>query len=101
VSDGEQPRVEADGDGSRLFVRARPGARRSGLGEPWLDHVTVVVREPPEDGRANAAVLEVLADVLGLRPGALRLLQGHTHRNKVVYVPLHPDEVRARIAAGR
>ncbi len=46
----------------------------------------VAVAAPPEDGRANAAILRVLADALGVKPAACRLAQGQTARDKLVLV---------------
>jgi hypothetical protein len=44
------------------------------------------VSAPPEGGRANAAVLELLAEILGLRPRQLQLVRGASSRAKVVEV---------------
>jgi len=41
---------------------------------------------PATDGRANAAVLDALADALGVRPRAVRLVSGASSRSKVVEV---------------
>lgn len=49
----------------------------------------------PVDGDANAALLTLLARVLGVRPRALTLVAGSTARTKVV------DVTGVRIAAVR
>ena len=41
------------------------------------------VRAAPEDGKANAAVLELLARALGVAPSRLSLLRGATSREKL------------------
>ncbi len=75
-------RALADGDG-RLALRVTPGARVESveLGEGKL---LVKVRVKPEDGKANAAVLDLLADALGIATSRLRLLRGATGRDKLV-----------------
>lgn len=78
-----------------LWIRAQPGARRNGLAGTWNDHLKVAVTAPPDRGRANAALLEVLAEALHLRPGDLQLLSGHTSRQKRVRVPLPAARVAA------
>jgi uncharacterized protein (TIGR00251 family) len=66
---------------TRLRVRVSPGARRTEIvgrhGEAWKIRVAV----PPERGRANDAVLRVLAERLGV---PVKLVSGHTARDKVV-----------------
>ena len=44
------------------------------------------VNAPPERGRANAAVLGVLADALGVRRSDVRLVGGATGKDKLVEV---------------
>jgi uncharacterized protein len=69
---------------TRLRLRVSPGARRSELvgrhGDGWKVRVTA----PPEDGRANNAVLDLLARRLDLPRRALSIVSGHTAREKVV-----------------
>lgn len=75
-------RALADGAG-RLALRVTPGARAEGveLGEGVL---LVKVRAKPQDGKANDAVLDLLADALGVATSRLRLLRGATGRDKLV-----------------
>ena len=78
----EAIRALADGEG-RLALRVTPGARVESveLGEGKL---LVKVRVKPEDGKANAAVLDLLADALGVATSRLRMLRGATGRDKLV-----------------
>ncbi|MEP7348819.1 MAG: DUF167 domain-containing protein [Sphingorhabdus sp.] len=68
-----------------LRLRVVPGAKvekaaiENGALKIWL-------RAPPEDGKANAAVLRMLADLLDLPLGALKLVQGPTSRDKRVLI---------------
>jgi uncharacterized protein YggU (UPF0235/DUF167 family) len=68
-----------------LVLRVTPGARTVGieLGDGVLQ---VKVRAKPQEGAANEAVLELLADALGVAISRLRLLRGATSRNKLVQV---------------
>jgi uncharacterized protein len=69
---------------TRLRIRVSPGARTTELvgrqGEAWK----VRVAAPPERGRANDAVLKLLADRLGVARGELTLVSGASGRDKVV-----------------
>lgn len=82
-------------DGIAVAVRAQPGARREGvlgvaeaaarLGWPAA-RLRVAVTAPPEDGRANAAILRLLAAELAVKPAACRLAQGQSSREKLITV---------------
>lgn len=78
-------RALADGEG-RLALRVTPGARVEVL-EIAEGRVLAKVRAKPEGGKANAAVLELLADALGIAPSRLQLLRGATSREKLVRLP--------------
>ena len=75
-------RALADAEG-RLALRVTPGARSEAieLGEGVLQ---VKVRAKPDDGKANRAALELLADALGVGVSRLDLLRGATGRDKLV-----------------
>ena len=70
----------------RISLRVSPGARRTELvgrhGEGWR----VRVAAPPERGRANEALVEHLAKLLGVRRAGIRLVAGAGSRDKVVEV---------------
>jgi len=55
------------------------------------------VSSAPEKGKANRAVLELLALALEVSPSALEIIAGEASRDKVVFVPFDPDEVINRL----
>jgi len=58
------------------------------------------VRSAPERGRANADVVRLLADELGLAPRDVRVVTGHTSRDKIVeVVGLSLEEAERRLAS--
>jgi uncharacterized protein (TIGR00251 family) len=69
-------------EGCILPVRAQPGARRTGLQGEQNGALKVAVTAPPEDGRANAALVEVLREELGLKRSQVELVAGQTARDK-------------------
>ncbi len=75
-------RALADGQG-RLALRVTPGARSEGL-EIADGRLLARVRAKPEDGKATAAVLDLLAAALAVAPSRLHLLRGATSREKLV-----------------
>jgi hypothetical protein len=69
-------------EGCLLPVRAQPGARRSGIQGEQNGSLKVAVTAPPEDGRANAALVEVLREELELKRSQVELVSGQTSREK-------------------
>jgi uncharacterized protein YggU (UPF0235/DUF167 family) len=66
------------------------------LGDAWK----LRVRSAPERGRANADVVRLLADELGLAPRDVRVVTGHTSRDKIVeVVGLSLEEAERRLAS--
>ena len=65
----------------------------------WLDGALKVrVTAPPADGRANAAVEALLAETLGVKRGAVRIVAGHgSNRKRAEIDGLDPDEVVRRL----
>ncbi len=89
--------TEADG-GCRLRLRVRPGGREDRLIGDYGGRLKVTVAAPPDRGKANAAVLRLLAAALDLPIARLRVVAGLTAHDKVVAIEgCLPAEVRARI----
>jgi uncharacterized protein len=71
---------------TRLQLRVSPGARRTELVGRHGDGWKVRVAAPPEDGRANDAVIDLLAERVGLSRRALSIVSGHSARDKIVHM---------------
>jgi uncharacterized protein (TIGR00251 family) len=69
-------------EGSVLSVRAQPGARRNGIVGEQAGALKIAVTAPPDKGRANDAIVEVLAEALGLKRSQVELVSGPTSRAK-------------------
>lgn len=72
-----------EGTGVLVPVRAQPGASRAAIGGEHMGSLKIAVTEPPERGRANAAIAKALAKALGVRPAAVQLVSAGRSRNKV------------------
>lgn len=76
-----------DGDGSvRFVVRVQPRASRSEIAGVHGDAMKVRLSAPPVDGAANAALVELIAEALGVGRRAVRIVSGESSRSKVVEV---------------
>jgi uncharacterized protein (TIGR00251 family) len=69
---------------TRLRLRVSPGARRNELVGRHGDGWKVRVAAAPEGGKANEAVLDLLAERLELPRRSLSIVSGHTGREKIV-----------------
>jgi uncharacterized protein len=67
-------------------VKVVPGASRDRVVGRYGDGIKVQVSAPPEEGKANGAVVELIADALGVKAGQVRIVRGHTQARKVVEV---------------
>ncbi len=69
----------------RLRVLPR-SSKNEVVGEAGNKVLTIKVRAAPTDGKANEAVLEVLASHLKVPKNKLRLVRGHKSKNKIVEI---------------
>jgi uncharacterized protein (TIGR00251 family) len=69
----------------RVSVLVVPNAGRNGVVEEE-DHLKVYVRAPPVKGKANEAVIEVLAEFFGVKKSDIRIISGERSREKVVEI---------------
>jgi len=73
-------------DGVTFAVRVTPRAKRNALAGVRGESLKVQVTAPPEDGRANEAVIELLAETLGVKRRQVGIVSGASSRDKVVRV---------------
>lgn len=83
---------------ARVRLRVSPGARKTEIAGRHGDAWKVRVAAPAEGGRANDAVLKLLAERVGLPRRALSIVSGHTARDKVVRMAgIDPRETERRL----
>jgi len=76
----------ADRDGIVLAVHVQPAAGRTEVVGRHGEALKVKVGAPPADGRANAAVLALLAGEFGVPASSVTLVSGRTARAKRVRI---------------
>jgi uncharacterized protein (TIGR00251 family) len=75
---------DVDG-GARLVISAKPKSSKEGVSVK--DGVVVVrVSAPPEDGKANARVVEVVAAFVGIPRSRVSIVRGETARQKELFL---------------
>lgn len=86
-------------EGWILPVRAQPGARKAAILGERAGSLKITVTAPPEDGRANKALLEVLREALGLKRSQVELIGGPISREKRFLIRgLTRADLEARLA---
>jgi uncharacterized protein (TIGR00251 family) len=86
-------------EGVVLPVRAQPGARKIGIVGEQAGALKVAVTAPPEDGRANKALVEAVREALGLKRSQVELLSGQSSRDKRFLIRgLLAKDLQARLA---
>ena len=84
---------------TRLRLRVAPGASTPGVVGRHGDAWKVRVAAAPERGKANDAVLELLAATLAVPRANVTLVSGGSSRDKIVELTgLAPDEIERRLA---
>ncbi len=101
MPDPDSP-FEAAAEGLRVALKVAPKAARAGITGVEADaagraRLMVRVTEAPEGGKANAAVVKLLAKAWKLPKGTLRVTAGTKDRRKTLLVAGDPDELGPRL----
>ena len=69
----------------KIQVKAKPNSKTDEVSQEG-DSFIVRVREPPKEGKANQAVIKLLAEHFGVPQSQVRILSGFRSSNKVIEV---------------
>jgi uncharacterized protein len=78
------PWIQLDDAKITIALHVQPGARRTAIIGQHGDRLKIAVQARASDGRANAAVVELLANALGQAATSIRITAGTTGRVKRV-----------------
>ncbi|MFQ5413139.1 MAG: DUF167 domain-containing protein [Phycisphaerae bacterium] len=85
-------------NGVVLPVKIVPGASRTTCLGLWGDRVRIAVAAPPEQGKANKAVIAFLADRLGIRARDITIERGAGSAQKTIRIErVTADAVRTAL----
>ena len=80
---------------ARISVRLTPRAGRNAIDGWEGDVLRARVAAPPVDGKANDALLRLLAKALGVAPSSVALVSGAQSRVKIVEIDdMTADDIR-------
>jgi len=81
----------------RLNVKVVPGSSRDQI-VGWLgDALKIKVTAPPEKGRANKAVVELLSMKLSVNTDDIEIVSGHSSPSKVIAITGMDDETIKKV----
>ena len=69
----------------RIQVKVKPDSKSEEVSQEG-DSFIVKVKKPPKEGKANQAVIKLLAGHFGVPRNQVRIVRGFTSKNKVVEV---------------
>jgi len=70
----------------KIFVKAKPGSKEDKVEKIDETHYAVSVKEPPIQGRANKAIINLLADFFKVSPSRVKIISGYTTRQKIIEI---------------
>lgn len=76
--------IQAQPDGSLLFVKVQPRASKNAIGLPQGNELKIHLTAPPVDAAANEALIELLAETLDCARNQIEILRGQKSRHKVL-----------------
>jgi uncharacterized protein len=92
--------LETTAAGVVLSVKAKAGARTNALQGIHDGALKVAVTQAPERGKANRAILDLLAEALDLRKSQIALLAGESSPQKRFLITgIGAEDLTRRIAA--
>jgi uncharacterized protein (TIGR00251 family) len=85
-------------EGTRLRLRVTAGAKKTAIVGAHGGALKLSVTAVPERGRANRAVMKLLADALGLPTSAVTISSGKSSPDKVAEIALDVSAICAKLA---
>jgi uncharacterized protein len=92
--------MEETARGTILSVKAHAGARRTGLAGIHDGALKLAVAQVPEKGKANTALVKLLAEILEIGKNQIELVSGQTSSHKKFLIQgLSADELSVKLFA--
>jgi len=70
----------------KIFVKAKPLSKEEKIEKIDETNFIVLVKEPPKDGKANRAIIKVIAAYFKITPSRVNLVSGFSSKQKVFEV---------------
>ena len=70
----------------KIFIRAYPNANKERIEKIDENHYSVWVKEPPVKGKANQAIINVLAEYFKIASSRVKIVSGYASRQKTIEI---------------
>lgn len=70
----------------KINIKVKPAAQENKIEKIDEEHYVISVKEPPIQGRANRALIFLLADYFQIPSSGVQIISGHTSRNKIISI---------------
>lgn len=81
-----------------IDIHVQPGARKTEVVGLYGEAIKIKVAATPERGIANDALIDFIAERLGVAKHAVKLVRGRTGRSKTIAIEeMSEEEARARL----
>lgn len=73
----------------RRQIKVKPNSKKQAVEESADGSLTVHLKSPPVDGKANKELIEILAETFNVSKSQIRIKSGLSSRNKLVEIDTH------------
>jgi len=70
----------------KIFVKVRPNSKKESMEKIDDTHFAVAVNEPPHEGRANEALIKILAGYFGVKAEGIKIIIGRKSKQKIIEI---------------
>lgn len=70
----------------KISIKVIPGASKDEIIKIDENNFKIKTTKPPEDGKANAAVIEILAKYFGVKKNQIEIISGQTSQRKIIEI---------------
>jgi len=85
--------LKSHAQGSTLLLYVQPGASKTTIAGEHGGRLKLKISAPPRDGEANQAVIEFMAEILGVAKAKVHFIRGESSRQKDILVELPPEKI--------
>ena len=79
-----------------LSIRTQPGSSKNRIIGEYGGRLKLAVTAAPEKGKANKAVIELLADTLHINESSIQIISGESSRDKRLMIKgLTPEDIKS------
>ena len=83
--------------GATFRVRVQPGASKNEIVGVQQDALKIRINAPPVKGKANRALIDFLAEKLGVKKSEIEIISGHTSKIKKIKVVGEAEKIEKNL----